>query len=279
MNGIELLSRWPGMQEMRPEEILASEAWAMRSHWGDEEVVVRRTENRPRDVIALKIALDDEEHFLGIGERETFPDLAVLWERKQDLPGALVLALVEKECGKLLQLLENTIRRQLRILGLASLEEREGSIGFEVVNAKGKILASFALPLSSMVVEAYGDFGAIDIRHPIIRGMTRPVGVEYATFTLGDEATTLAPGDYILAPELDNPLAARWSIGAPRDDGKYHLRATDTVEVPFAAFADEVLPEIPKPECLELFHGAKRIAVGRRAQLGEQCAFAVEEVL
>ena len=139
MNEMQLLQRWPGWAGRTPREIMDSPAWSMRTRWGDDETRLRFSDNRPRDVLGLKIAFDDEEHFLGIGEREAFPDLAALWDRKSDLPGTLMLALVEKECGKLLQLLENAVRRQLRVIGLAEASEREGTRGMEVVGEGGGI--------------------------------------------------------------------------------------------------------------------------------------------
>lgn len=278
MNAIELLSRWPGWTTKTQDEILASEAWAMRARWGDEDVVLRLSKNRPRDIIALKIAFDDEVHFLGIGERETFPDLAILWDRKNDIPNTLVLALVEKECGKLLQLLENSVRRQLSIIGLTDVTERDGTQGFEVVNSKGVILASFALNLSPMVKESLGDIAAIDVNHPSIRAMTRPAKVEYASFMLGEESSTLEPGDYLLSPELSNPIAARWCIDPPIEDGRFHIRSTDTTDIPFANFVDETMPTIAPPTALELFKGKTLIAAGHAAQLGETSAMAIEEV-
>ena len=155
MNEMHVLSSWPGWAEKTPEDLLRHEAWSMRVRWGDDEARLRFSDNRPRDVLALKIAFDDEEHFLGIGEREAFPDLAALWDRKKELPGTLMLALVEKECGKLLQLLENAVRCQLKIIDLADESEREGTRGLEVVGADGKIIASFALTVSPLVTEAF----------------------------------------------------------------------------------------------------------------------------
>lgn len=279
MNDMECLARWPGWAEKRPAEILASDAWAMRVRWGDEEATLRLGGNRPRDVVALRISFDDEEHFLGLGRREAYPDLAALWERKNDIPQALVLALVEKECGKLLQLLENAVRRQLKVIGLADADARDGTRGFEVRRKDGTMLADFALDVSPMVEEAFGDLSAIDTSHESIRSLTRAATVEYAAFALGAEAEGLASGDYLLAPELDNPVAARWCVDAPADDGKFHLRAAVPGTVTFAHFVDGAMPEVPVPDALELYAGSRRIAAGRYAKLAEQGAFAVEEVL
>ena len=157
MNEMHILSSWPGWAEKSSEDLLQHEAWSMRVRWGDEEARLRLSDNRPRDVIALEITFDDEPHFLGIGERETFPDLYKLWDRKNEIPQNLVLALIEKECGKLLQLLENSVRRQLKIVGFVDFSRRAGTRGFEVVGLDGRIIASFALDVSPVVLESFGD--------------------------------------------------------------------------------------------------------------------------
>ena len=100
----------------------------------------------------------------------------------------------------------------------------------------------------------------------------------YAVFGLGEDPSRIECGDYLLAPELENPAAAKWCVESPMDDGKFHLRASASEMVTFASFADGVMPSVPKPEALELFFGAKSIASGRASRLGEQYAFAVEEV-
>ena len=94
MNEMNILSSWPTWNEKSSVDFLEHEAWAMRVRWGDEEARLRLSNNRPRDVIALEVTFDDEPHFLGIGERETFPDLYKLWDRKDEIPQNLVLALV-----------------------------------------------------------------------------------------------------------------------------------------------------------------------------------------
>jgi hypothetical protein len=278
MNEMYILSSWPAWAEKSSVDLLEHEAWSMRVRWGDEEARLRLTDNRPRDVIALEVTFDDEPHFLGIGERESFPDLYKLWDRKDEIPQNLVLALVEKECGKLLQLLENSVRRQLKITGITDADRRNGSRGFEVVGLDGRIIASFALDVSPAVLESFGEISAIDTAHESIRSMVRPAVAEYAVFSLETDPSGIASGDYLLAPELDNPLAAKWCVENPQDDGKFHLRAAASSEISFASFADGSLPQPPEPELLELFFGSKSIATGRVSRLGAQTAFTVEEV-
>ena len=144
MNAFDILKIWPGISEASVEDIFAHPAWAMPCLWGDERCVLRKAAAKPRDIIGLAIELDDDAHFLGLGNRESFPDLHDLWLRKAELPSALILALVEKECGELLQLIENAVRRQVRVVGLDDPEKRASALAFEVISTvDGRITSSF----------------------------------------------------------------------------------------------------------------------------------------
>lgn len=279
MNHIKLLSEWPGWAAKTADDILASPAWAMRTRWGDEEAVLRMTPDRPRDMVALRVSFDGREHFLGLGRRDSFADIDKLWDRRKELPAPLILALVEKECGRLFQLLENCARRQLEIISLTDAAGRADAGGFEVVAADGTVLASFALELTGSIRESFGHLSAIDTSDPSIRAMTRPATVEYASFSMADKTSSIEPGDMILAPELEDTVAAVWCVEPPRDDGKWHIRSAASEQVSFASFADGTMPAVPAPGSLELFYGAKLVASGRFARLGLKTAFSVEEVL
>ncbi len=280
MTALDMLANWPGWEKKTADEILASPAWSMMVRYGDEEMRMRISDTAPRDVIGLRIAFDGEEHFLGLGKRETFPDLNILWHEKKRLPDALILALIEKECGDLLQLLENAVRSQLSVVGLADAEERAGTQGFEVINGNGEIIAFFSMTLSSMVKRAFGDVANIDTNHIDIRSMVMPAQIAYASFQLNEtEAKTLISGDYLLLPETVNLAGARWlPQGAPKD-GLFYVIAERNEPLTFGSLADGTLPQIPAPERLLLVRDGKTLATGAYSQVGGQPAFAIEEVL
>ncbi len=280
MTALDMLANWPGWEKKTADELLTSPAWSMMVRYGDDEMRLRVSGTAPRDVIGLCIAFDGEEHFLGLGNRETFSDLNILWHEKKRLPDALILALIEKECGNLLQLLENAVRSQLSVIGLADADERSGTQGFEVINAKGEIVVFFSMTLSKMIKRAFGDVANIDTNHPDIRAMEMPSQIQYASFLLNDaEAKSIASGDYLLLPEAANLSGARWlPQGAPKD-GRFYVVADKTAALTFGALADGVLPEIPKPERLLLIRDGKTIAAGVFSRLGGQPAFAIEEVI
>ncbi len=280
MTQIDMLANWPGWEKKTAGELITSPAWAMMVRYGDDEMRLKFSKTAPRDVIGLRIAFDDEEHFLGLGNRETFPDLNILWYEKKRLPDALVLALIEKECGDLLQLLENAVRSQLKVIGLADPEERSEAQGFEVVDGSGSVIAFFSLTLSHMVKTAFGDVSNIDTAHPDIRAMEMPAQIEYASFQLNEaEAKGLASGDYLLMPEAVNLSGAKWMPQGIAHDGRFHLVAEESGMLTFGALADGALPPVPEPSRLVLVRDGRTIAVGGFSRLGGQPAFAVEEVL
>jgi hypothetical protein len=280
MSAYEILKTWPGFATALPEEIFAHPAWVMPCQWGDERCFLRRSAAKPRDVIGLAIKLDDDEHFLGLANRESFPDLHQLWLEKRRLPDALLLALVEKECGDLLQLIENVVRRQVSVLGLDDPAKRASAVTFDVIGASdGVIRATFVLDVKPSMARTFGQLRFLDTTHASLRDLTRPARAVYATFDLSETALSgLAVGDYLLLPELAGATSGEWTFALPIDT---HCRvvAPTEAEVSFAACADQRLPACPRPTALELAVGDQVVARGRLAQLCNQMAFEIEEVL
>lgn len=278
MNGFELLQKWPSWEKASAESIFDSPAWAMPVRWGDAQCIMRRADVKFRDVLGIAIRLDDEENFIGLGRRESFKDLNVLWDVKNNLPDALKLALVERECGALFQIIENAARRQLTVVNVAPSEKREGATGFEVVTAEGRILASFDLKVTASIIRAFGLIKFIDVNHECIRSMKRTARAVYSSFTLTDaERAGLIPGDCIMMPEIGS-VPPKWQFETPKD-GLMQICAPETTELTFAQFADDQLPEIPMPEVLTLMMDGKSIANGRLTKLAELPAFAIEEII
>jgi len=190
----------------------------------------------------------------------------------------LKLALVEKECGPLFQILENAVRRQLNVIGVTPVENRGSATGFEITDAGGHILASFNLKVTTEIIRSFGMLKFIDLNHESIRSMTRSCRAVYASFHLtDDERTGLAPGDFLLLSEIGN-MPAKWQTDIPQDD-KIHVCAPEPQEIMFAQFADDRLPEIPAPDFLSLFFKGKCLAKGRLTKLADTPACVIEEIL
>ena len=279
MNAFDVLKTWPGTSAAAPEELVAQPAWAMPCQWGDERCGLRKAAAKPRDVIGLAVSLDDDAHFLGLGNRESFPDLHDLWSRKAELPPALILALVEKECGDLLQLIENAVRRQVRVTGLDDPEKRAAALAFEVVSAAdGCIRSTFVLDARPSTVRTFGQLRFLDAGHESVRSMERPARAVYATFDLSDEDVAgLAAGDCLMLPELDAGISGEWLCDIP-DDGRLRVISRGETPISFASFADGALPPLPEPSALELFRGREAVARGRFGTLCSKPAFVTEEV-
>ena len=280
MNAYEILKAWPGLATATGEDILSHPAWMMPCQWGDERCFLRKAAAKPRDVIGLSISLDDDEHFLGLANRDAFPDLHQLWQEKNRLPDALVLALVEKECGDLLQLIENAVRRQVKVNGLDDPAKRSGALAFDVVRADdGAIKTTFVLDVKSSMVRTFGQLRFLDTGHESIRALSRPARAVYATFDLPQEAVDgLGIGDCLLLPELGESSYGEWMCALP-DDGRCRVVMPEERQIGFSAFADGLLPPCPAPAELFLVQAGRVVARGRVAQLCEQAAFEIEEVM
>ena len=280
MSAFDILKSWPGISDASAEELFAHPAWAMPCQWSDERCILRRAAAKPRDVIGIAVTLDDDPHFLGLGNRETFPDLHDLWARKAELPSALILALIEKECGDLLQMIENVARRQVGVTGLDDPEKRSGAIAFEAISlADGSIRASFVLDVKPSMARTFGQLRFLDVSHESLREMARPARAVYATFDLPPEdAAGIATGDYLMLPEVESGAGGEWKCTFP-DDGRYRVVSRDDTELTFAALADGNVPPLPAPCELELRRGDEVVARGRFKELCSRPAFVVEEVL
>ena len=282
MNAIELMEKWPGIAGADAAAVFGMDAWALGVSYAGNDATLVKDATRERDVIGLEVKFDEEVHFLSIAVSDAYPELSKVWEQKTKLPNEVLLALVEKECGALLQTLENAARRQLSIVGLVPREEvgakNVAAQAFALRDADGRTVCDFALSLTPSLLAEFGRLENLDAGHESIRALTRSARVEYAAFSLtDDELKGLAAGDHLLLPEIGSQ-PAKWLTGDEPEDDRVHVLGPDTVEISFAAFADEQLPTPPEPAVLELhFHG-KCVAEGRLARLGDHPAFAIEGV-
>ena len=277
MNAFELLQTWPGWAKAGAAAIFDSPAWAMPVRWGDATVTLRRSNVKFRDLLGISIRLDDEENFIGICNREAFPDLHELWDVKNTLPDSLKLALVERECGPLFQILENAARRQLNVIGIAPAEKREGTTGFEIIDGSGNVKVSFMLKVTPELIRTFGHLKFINLQHESIRSMTRPARAVYASFSLKpEEISGLAPGDCLMLPEIGTKSPV-WETEDSRD-ASLRVCAPEEQQISFGELADDALPPIQEPGELVLVQDGKIIAGGRLGQLAEQAAFEIEEV-
>ncbi len=290
-----------------PDEILDSPAFAMPCRLGEKTVLLRRASVEPAEseMLSLSVAFGDEGHSLCVARSPLFPDLDKRWDSRADVPEQVVLAIVEKECGQLFQLLENAVRKQLRLLGISPVPPGQtsktggtgGTGGMAVFHVEG---ISFSLSRTQTVVSALGVLRNLDLAHESIRSPALPAEIEYAAFQLPDaDLASLAPGDAALLPEIGTVAPRLIACGrlvvdehgvAPfQEDAMCRVRAaaecTVTVGYLFDAAGGESgssaeadayrrVPSVNAP--LRLLRNGKTLATGRLDRLGDAPAFVVE---
>ena len=274
MDGYALLREWPSFEKVNAETVFASPAWRLETVCGERPAVLTKAETPESDLLWVSVTLEDEVHVLGIGDSAAYADLHLLWARRKDLPDELLLALVERECGDLFQVLEKVFRRQFQIKGLADGGPSGGGAGFRLRTDVTSY--AFALDLSPLLVMELGKLKYLDPGHESIRALCRPAWAEHAAVELLEsECAALAAGDCIVLPEGAEPV---WRVTVPEDD-LVHVRSEAAGEVTFAQMADDDWPALPEPGRLVLLKGGRPVARGRLATLGLQRVFKAEEVI
>ncbi len=250
MKPSEIVAALPQWREAKAAEILSSPAWAMPCRLGDAQDVMRLDAIRPAEILPLAIRFEDEPHTLGLTPSPRFPELSRLWPSISEVPEPILLALVEKECGPFLQMLENAVRRQLKIDGV-----EKDAPGPDASAIAARIAdVTFTLTRSVTIVEAFGQMRNLDMAHPAIRDTEVDAEYEYAAFPLSQEdVASLAPGDALLLPEIDS--AAPRLIAA----GRFAMDENGVAEFKEDELA-RVRSAVPGKVALgEVFDGSARI--------------------
>ena len=286
MKPFEILSSLPQWSGLGPDAIIDSPAFAMPCRLGDENVTLVLGATHPADTIRLSILLEDEPHVLSLARSPRFKELDAIWDSRADVPEPILLALVEKDAGPLLQLIENVVRRQLKLVGLAGPGDADARTVFVQVAD-----FNFSLTRSATLTAAIGKLRNLDLAHESIRSAVLPAVTEYAAFSLApSDASGLSVGDAVLLPEIGSVPArivvdGRFVIDA---NGVSRYNAGDIVHVFDATGKDITLGELfdaaETPRAVEatpsgtlrLVAGNKTLAIGRLDRLGDQPAFMVE---
>ena len=286
MKPFEILSSLPQWTGLGHDAIVDSPAFAMPCRLGDESETLVLGAVQPVDTIRLSILLEDEPHVLSLARSPRFKDLDAIWDSRADVPEPVLLALVEKDAGQVLQLVENAVRRQLKLVGLAAPDSSDARTVFAQVSD-----VVFTLTRSSTVAAAIGNLRNLDLSHDSIRSVVLPAVSEYAAFALsaGDIAG-LSVGDAVLLPEIGTSptrliVDRRFVVDG---NGVSRYNAGDLAHVVDATSKDVTLGELfdaaESPSAvatmpsgaLRLVCNGKTVAVGRLDHVGDQSAFIVE---
>ena len=183
MNARELLTDWPGEQLTSAEGIFQSPAWRLPIVYEGAPSVLTQGTTRPLDLLALSLTFDGEPSVIGLADSPNFPDLHILWRRRNELPREVLLALIEKECGPLFQMLEDATKCLVAVKGLEWDEVGETDVPFALTRPDGLTLA-FTWAVPPRVLARLGVLDNLDLTHAAIRALTRPAWAVYASLTL-----------------------------------------------------------------------------------------------
>ena len=274
MKPIELLSALDAFADLDPQAILSHPAWGVPVPWDGGTATLRADAVMPAETLNLSVSFGDNACVLGLVPSDAFPELSKLFPVRGEVPQPILLAVIEKEAGPFLQMLENVMRRELSVQGLADAPT-EGARAFQV---GGPTAITFTLTLSEKMLQELGDLKCLDCAHPSIAETKVSMEVAYAVFDLSaEEEAGLAPGDYLLLPEMSAEMPGRMCMPGTRISDRLRVIAAERVDVPFAtALQDELRCAPVGTDDLLLMKGDRRMASGRLSKLGEQPAFAVE---
>ena len=283
----EILSMLPQWAGAASGVLLDSPAWAMPCRLGDDTVALRMADVKPSDTLNLSVLLDGERQVLSIADSPRFSDLHALWATRAEVPEPILLALVERECGPLLQLVENAVHRQLKIEGLLP-DGPDARFLFAQVED-----VVFGLTRSSAVETALGQLRFIDSSHQTVRDTTLPCETELAAFTLSAaDLASLAVGDALLLPEIGTVpprlvadgrfLVDENGVAPYKDDGR--LRVVDaephtiTLGELFDRAQNPAAEKSASPTQLRLVASGKTVANGRLEQLASHPTLIIESL-
>lgn len=299
MKPIEILTALPQWAKASADDLLASPAWAMPCRLGEQNCTMRLDAPRPSETLDLLVRFGKEEHVLGLCDSESLKEIHAVWPARAEVPEPILLALVEKECGTLFQLLENAVRQQLSVVGLASSprdQDAQAALFAQVYAADGAPLVSFSLSSSPTLVAALGQLRFLDATHPAVRDYALSAEEEFAAFVLPSaDLSALVPGDALLLPEIGTMpprriVDGRFLIGENgvvdwKDDGMLRVLAMEPVEMTVGTLLDlaagNAAPSAPQPlpanMPLRLVRFGTALATGRLDAIGTQQAFIVDD--
>ena len=292
MRPLDVLAAIPKWKNATPAEIVDSPAFAAACRLGEEAATLRFGAVEGGDTLDLSILFGNIPHVLRLSRSPRFQDLDKIWDSRADVPEPILLALAEKECGTLFQMLENAVRRQLRLVGLAeSPGQDEQMLLAQVADI------SFALTRSKAVVGALGVLRNVDISNAELRAETFPSEEEYASFALpASDMSSLAVGDALLLPEFGGASSrlvvdGRFAVGETgvslfSDAGLCRVVAAEPRTVTLGGLVDSVhdgsgllqKPDGAKPGQLRLVQNGKTLACGRFDHVGDHPAFIIESM-
>lgn len=279
MRSQELFELADGLNGLSAKEVLLHPAWQMPVKIGAQQLVLKCDGNTSADSVCLKVRFGTDECLLGLAPSAAMPEFSALFQVRDAVPETIMRAVIEKEAGALFQVLEDAVRKELVIDGLA---ERAGEFVSFRMHGDDKALLSFELTPIPSIVDALGDRQFLNVEHPSIADLKLDCEVEYATFALqADEIAGLASGDCLLLPEMLEEKPGRIRVRGKGANELCRVVGTGSVSVTCSEYlaADGDMRVVKtEGEPLALVLGGKIRAVGSLTKLGDMPALAIESV-
>lgn len=273
MDAFDLLREWPTWRKAGAGKILSSPAWRLDVLFDDRPGILRAAGgDASEDRLWLEVKLEDERHVLGISDSAAFPELHKVWALREKLPTEVRMALVERDCASLFQMLEDALRRQFSVIGFAEGPGEARVRPFEVVVAGAEQPIAFALDFSPAMEIDFGRLENLDTSHPSILDMTREVEAEYAQIPLdGETPPEIAVGDMLLQPE---GAELRWVTELPTDETAVRVLGAERHTLTFAQLVDGTEP-VPEAMSYRLIRAGKAVATAVRSNVGSHPAYKI----
>lgn len=304
MKPLEILSALPAWAKTSSDAIINSPAFSMPCRLGDESVTLRLASIEPAisEMLPISVAFGDLPHTIYLARSPSFPNLDKLWDSRSDVPEQILLALVERECGPLFQLLENAVRKQLRIIKLGDAASGTSQASMALLNfcvfksqqdENPASSVTFSLTRSETIVQSLGVLRNLDLTHDSIRSEILPAEIEYAAFQLPEsDLASLNIGDAVMLPEVgtvqpslivDGRIVLDENGQRPyAEDPLIRVRATEATAISLGAVIDGAIDSIekvpPANKPLRLVKNNKTLAFGRLGVVGDLSAFIVESL-
>ena len=276
MDALDLLREWPSWRKAGAGKILSSPAWRLDVLFDDRPGILRAAGgDAPEDRLWLEVKLEDERHVLGVSDSAAFPELHEVWALREKLPAEVRMALVERDCAPLFQMLEDALRRQFSVVGFAEGPGEVRVRTFEVLVEDEDSPIAFALDFSPAMEIDFGRLENLDTSHPSIQDMTREVDAEYAQIPLdGGTLPEIAEGDMLLLPEGAEPC---WVTELPADETAVRVLGAERHTLTFAQLVDGTEP-VPEAASYRLICAGKAVATAVRSNVGTHPAYRVEKL-
>lgn len=282
MTWSELKREIPELAALTPEAVLKHPAWRLSAEWLDESAVIRPAEVIPAEGVWFSAVAGEAEFVLGVSASTAFPEFSELLQVRNEVPSAVLQAVVEKEAGTLLQILGKALGREVVLKDLAKRPEHAFDF---VVTVEEQEIAAFSLAPYEVVMERLGDVSRLDRSHSSLAELKLVCEPVFAEFDLRDEELCgLEPGDRILLPELDRGKVPEYRLVS--DGAKSNrCRVTGRPEaVSLAVFTENPCVEAFRmgmgEEAVELFLyvGDRKIASGHLMKDEDVTYFSLETV-